>query len=118
MTLVMHMNDWHSTIWASQKQITVNFRFTSNLNRQNIFIRAVYMHVDGCSRRGINDNILYFDAFSNCICREYCNAYVYEWLIHSRVWASQSNQTVNFCFTSDLHRQHCHKSNAHAFWWL
>ena len=46
MTLVMHMNDWHSTIWASPKQITVNFCFTSNLNRHNIFIRAVHMHVE------------------------------------------------------------------------
>ena len=53
--------------------------------------------------RGNNNSILYFDAFSNFICGEYCNAYAYEWLIHSRIWVSQSNQTVNFCFTSDLH---------------
>ena len=25
-------------------------------------------------------------------------------LIHSRIRASQSNRTVNYCFTSDLHR--------------
>jgi len=79
MTLVMHLNDWHSTIWASQK-------------RHNIFISAVYMHVDSCSSRGINNNILYFDAFSNCICGEYCNAYAYEWLIHSRIWALLDTQ--------------------------
>ena len=60
-----------------KKQITVNFCFTSNLKRLNIFMRAVYMHDDGCSR-GINTSILYFDAFSNCICGEYCNAYAYE----------------------------------------
>ena len=61
----MHMNDWHSTIWASQKQIIVNFCFTANLNRHNIAITAVYMHVDGCNSRRINN--CYFHCLWSCL---------------------------------------------------
>ena len=86
----MHINDWHWTIWPSQKQITVTFAL-----HQIICMLMVVVVL-----RGINNSILYFDTFSNFICGEYCIAYAYEWVIHSRIQASQSNRTVNFRFTS------------------